>query len=171
MTAPAHLPVVKAQQPEAQSPSEPHAPVMNWVPGALPEPPAGAAGGAGAAGAREEDRKQVKFEIRRDSVLGLLTSRGGCASTSLALTGLGVVYTRCGDGAAELDGCDIVGRDVAKAASTVALLSDDGTGALASGEGTATRCTVDISLAYTSDELLARSLTREDGSSRHKSNC
>ena len=32
MTAPAHLPELKPQQPDAQSASEAQTPVMNWVP-------------------------------------------------------------------------------------------------------------------------------------------
>jgi hypothetical protein len=32
MTAPAHLPVLKAQQSETQSKSFEHGPVMNWLP-------------------------------------------------------------------------------------------------------------------------------------------
>ena len=50
MTGPAHRPLLKPQQPDAQSASLEHGPVMNWVPGAI----AGAAdvgGGAAAAGA------------------------------------------------------------------------------------------------------------------------
>jgi len=49
MIAPAHLPVLKPQQPEAQSESALHGPVMNWVPAALAFDLAGAAALAGAA--------------------------------------------------------------------------------------------------------------------------
>jgi len=49
MIAPAHLPVLKPQQPEAQSESDLQGPVMNWVPAALAFDVAGAAALAGAA--------------------------------------------------------------------------------------------------------------------------
>ena len=48
MTA-AHFPLLKPQQEEAHSASDAHTPVMNWVPGAFPEPAEEVAAGAGAA--------------------------------------------------------------------------------------------------------------------------
>ena len=37
MTGPAHRPLLKPQQPDAQSASLEQLPVMNWVPGGLPD--------------------------------------------------------------------------------------------------------------------------------------
>lgn len=70
--------------------------------------------------------------------------------------------------ATELTGSVIVRRGIAEAASTVALLSDDGTSALAGPEATTAGGTVDVAGARTGDKLRAG---RSAGDVRRSSNC
>lgn len=49
-TGPAHFPLLKPQQPAAQSASELHTPVMNCAPGAFPDPVVGGLLGEGGSG-------------------------------------------------------------------------------------------------------------------------
>ena len=62
--------------------------------------------------------------------------------------------------ATELAGGVVVGLSITEAAATVTLLRDDGTGALARVEATATRRAVSIAAAWAGDELGTRGLAR-----------
>jgi hypothetical protein len=65
-------------------------------------------------------------------------------------------------GALDSDRSAVVGDGLSEATSTVTGLSDDGTGALASGEGAAVGCAIEVLGAGTSDELGAVGNTGED---------
>lgn len=59
--------------------------------------------------------------------------------------------------------CSIVGCSISEATAAVALLGDDGAGALAGVEATAVGGTVRVRLAWPGDELGARSSTGDVG--------
>ncbi len=102
----------------------------------------------GVAGASTGDELRARSSSwgsrRSSSVVG----RGSSGGTTLG-------HARSGLSVGALDGLGsvVVGGGVAEPATTVTLLSDDGTSALAGVEATAARCTVGVRLAGTSDEL------------------
>lgn len=95
------------------------------------------------------------------------SGRGSSSRSSGVVAGTTLGNTRGGLSVGALDGLGrvVVGGGVAEAATTVTLLSDDCTGALAGVEATAAGGTVGVALARASDELSAGRCTGDVRSS------
>ena len=83
MTGPAQRPLLKPQQPDAQSASLEHGPVMNWVPGAM----VGAAEVGGAAAAGGADAAWPARNFWAAMSLGWASPKPQPPSRSCAMTG------------------------------------------------------------------------------------
>jgi hypothetical protein len=147
-------------------------------------------GRAGALAGREAAASLLALAVAgaldEDDLLGVLAGRdssgcsrssrcggcGGCSrSPSPTLTSLRVVDARSGDLAAEGDGGNVVGGDVAEPTSTVTLLGNDGGGTLAGLEATARGGAVGVRSTDTSDELGAGTGKDERGGGESDCQC